>query len=337
MKRLFIFGSNILNLELFPLNNHIDLAGYWPHLRAPAAIHCLPFWPVSEKFCELLRPAASEELSAGCLASLVASQSLKLYPEASQTDVIFHAQTTLSTNALASNCLKIANDVFPNCQETLTIGQCGSAGGAVAIALAICRLNDNSDQNCKMAFVSASDVWKSPFTPVLPGSFPFGDGAGGAIIGENHKNSYPQAEILGCEVIFNPESEGKGLSFGPSNMNFIVKNALVVCKKVIDRYGNSSISSVHGDPISEKTKSEFKIGIYNFVKSRPKMCFQEFQSTSATIFHSFHQAFQFCETLGKPAISLIWTSSPTGHAVAILIKSKPENRIKKTLKGVINE
>jgi len=231
--------------------------------------------------------------------------------------VVFHAQCTLDQQILASGCLRVQHDHFPQAAAAMTLGQVGTAGVATALQLALIELAHAPTQRL---CISAADKWIAPFYRRFEAVTTYGDAAGACLV-QRSDAAEGIAEILDLSVSVNPPEQDIW-SMPPERVRGWLASAVSAdIERVAAGVPLEQLRRVAlvGDGYDDRLLEALCVRL----SWRPSLLRQPLTGihlSSASPLASMSRAIEAASSAGREGQAIIWTASLSGHTAALLVR-----------------
>jgi len=261
-------------------------------------------------------PTAGDQERTADLASIAVGKLLASNPQAKQAvSAVFHNQCTLDQQISGSGCLRIQHDHFDQAELAMMIGQLGTAGIPTVF-----RLASLSFKSGRMACISASDKWISPFVRSVPGVLTYGDASAACLAGNMKAGSDPLAVIEGIATRCTPPPGDLWSTSAAVQRHYLLDHVRNVIEDLLSQHPDVrrdellSIGDGYGaDFAAELSASLGMASVPNF--------HSDIHLSSASPLFALSRAISLAAEQDRTQRSVIWTVSQSGHAAAMLLRA----------------
>lgn len=231
--------------------------------------------------------------------------------------MVLHAQCTLDQQILASGCLRVQHDHFPQASAAMTLGQVGTAGVVTALQLALIQL---ADAPTEKVCISAADKWIAPFFRRIEAVTTYGDAAGACLV-RRSVAAEGIAEILDMSVSVNaPEQDI--WTMPPERIRAWLASAVSAdIERVAVGLPSEQLHRVAlvGDGYNGRLLEAICARL-SWSPSLLRQPLTDIHLSSASPLASLSCAIEAASREGREGLAIVWTASLSGHTAAMLVR-----------------
>lgn len=255
----------------------------------------------------------STDMASAVVGKLLASSDTDGAP----VHTVLHTQCTLDQQILASGCLRVQHDHFPQAAGAMTLGQLGTAGVATALQLALIQLAHAPTQRL---CISAADKWIAPFYRRFDAVTTYGDAAGACLV-QRSDAVEGIAEIIDLSISVNAPEEDIWSMPAERVRAWLASAVSTDIERVVaglplkQRRRVALIGDGYDDRLLEALCARLSWS--------PSLLHQPVGGvhlSSASPLVSLSRAIEAANSAGRDEQAVIWTASLSGHTAALLVR-----------------
>jgi len=302
-----------------------ELSGAYRHLLAPAGAASRPPAISPEHVAQALAnydaPAAPEDSRVSHMAAFAVDQ-LLAQQLGRRTDVrfVFSTQCTLDQQILASTCLRVCHEHFPQPVLARTFSQMGTAG--IPTVLRLAAMHNQGPGRRELACITASDKWIAPFVRSFPNLVVHGDASAACLVGQLEEPGIARIEAI--KTVLKP---WHGCFWSASSQDLGDHLVGIVHKAINAVRGDARVDAIVGDQYlgTMEHRVAALTGLAGLPLSDGEGPARVHLSSASPLF-AISRAIEASVHRGEPMRVIVWTASLPGFGGAIRLLIQPTAR-----------